>query len=342
MSDRKVIIEAIDEARAAGARYSRAAQTIGLSKRTVERWRKDLRDDGRKTNRFSVNNALSAVERRNVLDTICLPEYMDLSPTQIVPILAENGRYMASEATIYRLMKKEGMRVHRGRARAPERDRPEEFVADGKNQVWTWDISYIASEERGTFYYLYLIVDIWDRCIVGWAIHETESGKLAAALLEQTCITQGVERHTLVVHQDNGAPMISVDFLSVLHQWGTPSYSRPGMSDDNPYSESLFRHLKYHHTYPERFASLSDATEWMKGFQTHYNHEHRHSGIGFVTPMQRRNGEADGLLKRRRDTYTAARSENPGRWSRNSRSWEQPEKVSLNPQNKKKNRRKAA
>lgn len=335
MKERMDITHAIREAQKSGARLKLAAETAGISLRTFERWEKDPSDDHRKDNRFAVTNALTKRERRVIRKTICHPEYMDLNPHQIVAILAEKGRYIGSESTIYRFMRKEGLRVHRGRSRTPERSRPDEFVATAPNQIWTWDISYIASDERGVHYYLYLIVDIWDRCIVGWCIHKRESGKLAARFLRRTCLRHHIPPKSLVVHQDNGKPMTSSAFLTCLAYWGKPSYSRPGVSDDNPYSESLFKHLKYNHRYPVRFEAMQAAKDWMTWFEEYYNHSHRHSAIGFVTPAQRRTGQAEAVLSKRRLTYADARSKHPERWSRNTRSWEAPEKVALNPRSKK-------
>jgi len=336
------ITDAIREAQKSGARLRLAADTAGISLRTLERWEKNPSDDRRKDNRFAVSNALSPDERRVIRDTVCLPEFTDLNPHQIVSILAEKGLYIGSESTYYRVMRQEGLRVHRGRSRAPERSRPDEYVASGPNQVWTWDISYLSSEERGVHYYLYLIVDIWDRYIVGWSIHEQESGILAADLLQKACLMHKVSKKSLVVHQDNGTPMTSAEFLSCLASWGKPSYSRPGVSDDDPYSESLFKHLKYNHRYPVRFETMQAAIDWMERFQEYYNHSHRHSAIGYVTPAQRRTGESEAILAKRRLTYAVARAKHPERWSRHTRPWTQPEKVALNPRDKQKTGQDAA
>lgn len=148
--------------------------------------------------------------------------------------------------------------------------------------MWTWDISYIASVERGVHYCLYLIVDIWERYIVGWSIHEQESRILAADLLQKACLMHNVPEKSLVVHQDNGTPMTSVEFLSSLASWGKPSFFRPGVSDDNPYSESLFKHLEYNHRYPVRFETVQSAIDLLKWFEEYYYHSHRHSAIAML------------------------------------------------------------
>lgn len=336
------VLANIAEAEGNGARRSAVCDILGISVRTIERWEKNPSDDGRKNNRIANNNALSREEKDAVIEVACSPEFRDLSPNQIVPILAENGQYLASERTFFRILKKEGLLTHRSRAKAPERKRPDEIIATAPNQVWSWDISYLLSPIRGIYYYLYLILDIWDRSVVGWAVHEKEDGALAADLLNKACISNSVSQNCLTVHQDNGAPMISFEFLAMLSKWGKPSYSRPGVSDDNPFSESHFKTLKYRPNFPERFNSQDDADAWIKKYIHWYNTEHRHSGIGFVTPEQRRCGEDIAILEKRRDTYAKARAEHPERWSGNFRNWNRPTHVILNPRTKKKELHKVA
>ena len=250
--------------------------------------------------------------------------------------------FIASESTFYRFLRKAGLLTHRSKAKAPNRSRPEEISAEAPNQLWSWDISYLLTLSRGVFLYLYLIMDIWDRSIVGWAVHEVESGKLAADLLSETCMRKGVVRGKLTLHQDNGAPMISGEFLAELTHWAQASYSRPGVSDDNPYSESLFRTVKYRPAYPDKFATIEEAIEWIRVFVEWYNTEHRHSAIGYVTPNERRSGADKAKLETRRKTYKAARKNHPERWSGNIRKWGRPEKVTLNPRNNKKDRQAVA
>lgn len=342
MKGRTAILEAVTIACSAGSRLKSACTTVGLTSRTVQRWRKDLRDDGRRENRFQKYNALTRTERKRLIDVACSHEFQDMSPSQIVPILAERGIYIASEPTFYRVLKAAGLLKHRSRARAPERKRPAEFVARAPNQVWTWDISLLLHEVRGVYFYLYVMMDIWDRSIVGWRIEEIQDGTMAAELLNTTCIKAGVEPRQLVLHQDNGGPMVSANFTSMLRRWGAPSYSRPGVSDDNPYSESLFRTAKYRPGYPVRFTSIEHARQWITGFVDWYNTSHRHSGIGFVTPMQRRIGADQEIIAIRKQTYQAAKEAHPERWSGNTRNWKSPEAVLLNPRQKKNRQGKAA
>jgi transposase InsO family protein len=212
----------------------------------------------------------------------------------------------------------------------------ENTVATGSNQVWSWDISYLLCTKKYVYFYLYFIVDIWDRSIVGWKVHESESGDNAANLIYDTTVSHNVGSGDLYLHSDNGAPMISVEYLSTTSLLGIDcSYSRPGMSDDNPYSESLFRTTKYRPGYPERFESIQHARSWISEFVDWYNTEHLHSGIKFVTPIQRRSGEDVELLKTRKATYEIAKKANPNRWSANIRNWDKPECVTLNPRGSK-------
>lgn len=331
MNERARILADFGEAVTAGASCRSAAAVLGVSLRTLQRWRKELRDDGRISNRFAKTNALSPGERSEVIALACSPEFRGLGPNQIVPMLAENGRYLASESTFYRILKRAGLLKHRSASRAPQRSRPDEFIAAKKNQVWTWDITPLRSHTRGVFFRLYLMLDIWDRSVVGWAIHEEELGVHAAALLRETCAREAIDGNDLVVHQDNGGPMISWEFLSALSAWGRPSYSRPGVCDDNPFSESMFKTLKYRPGYPGAFRTIDEARAWVAEFVEWYNLHHRHSGIGHVTPMQRRCGEDIAILERRRETYAAARAAHPERWSGEARAWRRPDVVYLNP-----------
>jgi len=341
MSARVHILEAVSEAQRAGATRTAAAQAVGVTLRSLQRWETSPRDDGRRNNRFAHSSALEQAERTEVVSIACSPEFRDRSPKQIVPALADKGRYVASESTFYRILRQAGLLVHRGKARVPERERPDELTATAPNQVWTWDISYMISFCRGVYFYLYMMVDIWDRSIVGWSVHECEAGHLGAELLNASCRQQGV-RGDIVVHQDNGAPMISSEFLAALCVWGRPSYSRPGVSDDNPFSEALFRTLKYCPEYPGSFETIQHARAWSERFVDWYNNKHLHSAIGFVTPMQRRRGEDIDILAARREVYAAARQRHPERWSGAIRRWESPRAVTLNRRHGKKTGQKKA
>lgn len=250
-----------------------------------------------------------------------------------MPQLADGGEFLASESTIYRLLRAEGQLAHRGRARPAAHHRPKELVATAPNQVWSWDITYLPSLIRGKFFYLYMIVDVFSRKIVGRAVHDAESELHAAALVAATCATEGVRRDQLVVHSDNGRPMKGATMLATFQQLGVaPSFSRPGVSDDNPYSEALFRTMKYRPDYPSKpFASIDHAAAWVDRFVRWYNQVHLHSAIGFVTPDQRHCGDDFTVLEHRSTVYEVARRRNPRRWASKTRSWRRVGVVKLNP-----------
>jgi putative transposase len=329
-----MILELIDEAMRAGARPARACSELGLSLRTVQRWRAPgCGEDGRAGPKTRPANSLSSAERRKVLATVNSAEYRDLSPKQIVPQLADKGSYLASESTMYRLLRAEGQLAHRGPAKAPVRHALKEHVATGPNQVWSWDITYLRAPVKGSFYYLYMIEDVWSRKIVGWAVHDEETMDRAAQLMRETCMKSGVNASGLVLHSDNGSPMKGSTMLATLQRLGVvASFSRPAVSNDNPYSEATFRTMKYRPGYPRRpFASLEQARAWVAGFVGWYNREHRHSGIRFVTPEERHAGRDVAVLARREAVYEQARRRRPERWARSTRNWKPVGDVSLNP-----------
>ena len=259
-----------------------------------------------------------------------------MPPCQIVPALADEGTYIASESTMYRILREEKMLNHRGRSQKPgKHGKPTSYEATAPNQVWTWDITYLAGGVKGLFYYLYLIVDLFSRDIVGWEVWEEESADHASELIQKTCLAQHrLTTAPLVLHSDNGSPMKGATMLETLYALGiTPSNSRPRVSNDNPYSESLFKTLKYRPNYqPKGFGSLEDAREWCRGFVDWYRHEHHHSGIQFLTPAERHAGKSEEILAGRHKVYEAAKSIHPERWNgRNTRDWSNIERVYLNP-----------
>jgi putative transposase len=281
------------------------------------------------------SNKLSDAERSRVLAVCNQPEYASAPPSQIVPRLADEGQYLASEATFYRVLNEAGQLNHRGRSKEVKRSKPPTtHIATGANQVWSWDISYLPSNVRGLYHYLYLIEDIYSRKIVGWEVHSGEAGELAAELMQRTVIAEQCFRKPLVLHSDNGSPMKSYALQSKLYDLGiTPSHSRPRVSNDNAYSESLFRTLKYCPQWPSQgFDSLDAARDWVKNFVNWYNVEHRHSRIKFVTPAQRHRGEDKAILKKRHSIYELAKSRMPERWSKNTRDWSPIGDVALNPE----------
>lgn len=328
-----MIRELIDEAVRAGARLKRACEVVGISVRTLQRWAlPGGEEDGREGPRRAPKNRLGEAEREKIVSTANAPEHKDLSPKQIVPRLADQGVYLASESTFYRVLRAKDLLAHRERSRPPA-PRPKEHVATGPNEVWSWDITWLPAALRGTFFYLYLVEDIWSRKIVGWSVETEESMEHGARLLAETARREGVSPDQLVLHSDNGGPMKGATMLATLQRLGiVPSFSRPRVSDDNPFPESLFRTLKYRPEYPSRpFASIEDARTWVAGFVHWYNTQHLHSALRFVTPEDRHAGREATMLEGRREVYERARRRRPERWARGIRTWEPVGDVTLNP-----------
>lgn len=334
MPQREQILALIGDACAQGARHANACAVLQLSERTVQRWRANPQGDQRGEGVRVPHNKLPATQRESILDIVNSPAYRDLPPSQIVPRLADEGTYLASESTLYRLLREAQQLSHR-LASAPRRhQRPAPLVATAPNQLYSWDISYLPSLVHGMFFYLYFFIDIYSRKIVGWQVHDRECSVYAAALLKDIGAREGILPDQLTVHSDNGAPMKGVSMLSMMQMLGiVPSLSRPGVSDDNPYSEALFRTVKYAPVYPGYFHSLADAREYFEKFVRWYNNDHRHSGIKFVTPAQRHRGEDEGILHHRKQVYEAAKAKYPARWNgRATRNWDHITSVQLNPE----------
>lgn len=329
-----MIVELVEEAVSAGAREGRACKVAGIAARTLARWRasKEGKDRRRGPTTPSAHR-LSEAERKRVLDVVNSPEFRDLSPKQIVPRLADRGEYIASESTIYRILREEGLLTHRERSRPRGASKPKPHVARGPNQVWSWDITYLRSPIRGAYFYLYLVVDIWSRKIVGWEVHEQERSDLAAALIEATLLLEKVDPNQIALHADNGPSMKGSTMLATLLRLGVAaSFSRPNVSDDNPYSEALFRTLKYSPAYPRKpFASVEQARAWVARFVRWYNNEHLHSGIRFVTPEDRHQRRDTRILAKRSVVYADARKRTPRRWTGATRNWKPILAVHLNP-----------
>jgi putative transposase len=335
--DRRQAIELIDEAVAAGARQARACAALGLSLRTVQRWTRDggVGEDRRPhAERSTPPNALGEAERGEVLAVCNSPEHASLPPSQIVPRLADQGIYLASESTFYRVLRDHDAQHHRGRAKAPRAPAPPpSHTADGPCQVWCWDITYLPGPVRGQFFYLYLILDLYSRKIVGWEVHAQENSAYSSALVERAVLGAGCIDRPLILHADNGSPQTGSTLMATLERLGiTPSHSRPRVSDDNAYAETLFRTLKYRPAYPAKgFADLAAARTWVLEFVRWYNTEHRHSALRFVTPEQRHSGADVVILVQRQALYEQAKAERPERWSGAVRDWSRPGAVTLNP-----------
>lgn len=334
--DRQSAVELIQEVVAAGAPASKACAELAITLRTYQRWTHEggVKADARpQAARPTPANKLSAQERQEILDICNQHEYASLPPAQIVPKLADEGRYIASEASFYRVLREADQLQHRGKARAPRRVKPKSYAASAPNQVWSWDITYLATTVLGMFFRLYLVMDIYSRKIVGWEVHESETAKHAAVLIGKACLAEGVHVSGLVLHSDNGAPMKAATLLATLQRLGiVPSFSRPSVSNDNPYSESLFGTLKYIPAFPDQpFESLEAARAWVATFVHWYNEHHQHSAIRFVTPAARHSGQEQAILENRKAVYEAAKQRNPQRWSGETRNWDPVGIVWLNP-----------
>jgi transposase InsO family protein len=341
LEDRHRTVQWLEAACREGARFKRACEVAGIDARTVQRWKAGDglgRGDGRpQAIRPTPAHALSAEERHRILEVANEPRFAELPPARIVPMLADEGTYIASESSFSRVLRAHGQVRHRGRAKAPQRRRaPSTHVATAPRQLWCWDLTFLASQVLGQWFYLYLILDVYSRKIVGFEVHETDSADHAVDLLRRTALSEGI--HTLerkpILHGDNGATIKATTVLAMLHWLGIkPSYSRPRVSDDNAFVESLFRTAKYRPQFPAcGFADLEAARAWASQFVAWYNHQHRHSGIRFVSPAQRHAGHDHEILARRHVLYTQARESNPRRWARHTRNWTPVATVTLNPE----------
>ena len=341
LEDRQTRVRHIEAAHAAGARVRPACEVAGITVRTLQRWKARggllIGDQRPQAERPRPAHALSEAERARILAVANEPRFADQPPARIVPALADEGRYIASESSFQRVLRAHGQTGHRGRARAPQPSRaPTTHVATAPGQVWCWDMTYLPTPVQGQWFYLYLILDLYSRKIVGWEIHERDDADHAVHLLRRTALAEGV--HAMfdkpVLHGDNGSTLKATTVLAMLHWLGVkPSYSRPRVSDDNAYVESLFKTAKYRPEFPARgFDNLEAARAWGHDFVHWYNFKHRHSGIRYVTPAQRHALEDQAILAARHQTYLEARERNPARWSGRTRDWSPIGPVTLNPE----------
>ena len=336
--DRRQAVKLITEACDAGARKHKACEIMEIDLRTFQRWTREneVRSDKRSaTRRPEPHNKLSPEERQQVLDTCHQPEFASSPPSQIVPQLADRGEYLASESSFYRILREADEQHHRGRSRASRKVAlPTSFCATGPNQVWSWDITWLPGPIHGLFFYLYMIIDIYSRKVVGWEVYSQELSEYASIVLRRAILAENCIFQPLVLHADNGSPQKGSDLKATMEALGVhPSYSRPRVSDDNPYSEAIFRTCKYRPNYPNKgFVDIEKARLWVSDFVDWYNKEHHHSGIKFVTPNQRHAGEDIEILAKRKEVYESAKALNPQRWSGDTRNWEPIKEVWLNPE----------
>lgn len=260
--------------------------------------------------------ALTAAERQEVLEVLHSQRFVDLAPAEVHAILLDEGRYLCSEATMYRLLRTVHGQVAERRRHAvhPPRVRPE-LVAHGPNQCWSWDITKLTGPAKWTYYYLYSIIDIYSRYTVGWMVATRESKELAERLLADTIAKQRIDPGQLTIHADRGSSMASKPVAFLLADLGvTKSHSRPHVSNDNPFSEAQFKTLKYRPDFPDTFGSLEDARAFCSAFYRWYNHDHRHSGIGMHTPFDVHHGHAGAVRQARADTLDLAYATRPDRF----------------------------
>ncbi|NMD71241.1 IS3 family transposase [Bacillus sp. DNRA2] len=335
-SDRALAVELIREANQHGARLAEACRELNISVRTYERWISEggIKEDQRPlVIRPEPKNKLTPEEKQEILEVVKKEEFAHLPPSQIVPKLADQSIYIASESSFYRVLRFEFMQNHRGRSKRPERKLPESYLATKPNQVWTWDITWVPGPIKGAYYRLYMIIDIFSRKVVGWEVWESEDAVYAEELVKKTVISERIAGEPLVLHSDNGSPMKAATFQALLEKLGIQSsYSRPRVSNDNPYSEAMFRTMKYRPDYPFKgFDTLESARIWAAKFVYWYNVEHQHSGLKFVTPHQCHTGEYIEVLEKRKEIYEEAKLKHPERWSRSTRDWTAHNSVALNP-----------
>lgn len=337
--DRQKLVSAIEQAQSNGARLKPACAIVGIDARTFQRWKSRGIEADRRPGSLhpSPAHALSGDEKARIVETCNQPRFAELSPGQIVPILADEGSYLASESSFRRVLSDVGQNTRRGRSDAPKPMRaPTTHVATAPGQVWCWDVTWLASRVKGVWFYLYVIIDLYSRKIVAWEVHETESGEQAAALVRRAALSEGievkVEKPTL--HGDNGSNLKATTVLAMCYWLGIrTSYSRPRVSNDNAFIESLFRSLKYCPRYPSQgFMDLAQARQWSASFVDWYNTKHRHSALRFVTPQERHQGLDKSVLAARHALYLNAKEANPRRWTKGIRNWTPIGPVALNPE----------
>ena len=292
-----------------------ACRALGASRASVYRRRRPPRVREPRPRR-PPPRALSDTERAGVLEQLNSPRFVDSSPAQVWATLLDEGTYLASERTMYRLLASEHgpARDRRAQLTHPPYARPE-LLASGPNELHTWDITKLKGPAKWTYYYLYVILDVYSRYVVGWTVQHAESAQVAKALIAQVCDQQKIAAGQLTVHADRGSSMTSKPVAFLLADLGVlKSHSRPYTSTDNPYSEAAFKTLKYRPDFPASFGSINHAREHCRLFFDHYNHAHRHSGIGMMTPASVHHGQAETVHAARSVVLNAAYAANPDRF----------------------------
>ena len=283
-----------------------ACRALGVPRASF--YRRQRPAPGHQQPRPTPARALRASERAHVLGVLASPRFVDRSPAEVVATLLDEGRYLCAERTMYRILAaNQPVRERRNQRSHPCYTKPA-LVATGPNQTWSWDITRLRGPKRWTSFYLYVLLDIFSRYVVGWMVADRENAALAATLIEETCLKQGIEPQVLTLHSDRGAPMTSKCTAQLLADLGvTRSLNRPQVSDDNPFSEAQFKTLKYHPGFPGRFEDITAAIAFCRSFFPWYNTEHRHAGIAMLTPDDVHHHRAPDVLAKRGRTYPASR-----------------------------------
>jgi len=290
-----------------------ACEALGVSRATLYRRRRQPVRESRP--RPKPHRALGCDERQRVLDELCCRRFMDKAPAAVWATLLDEGKYYCSVRTMYRVLAEQGeVRERRNQLRHPSYQKPE-LLATVPNQVWSWDITRLLGPAKWSYFYLYVILDIYSRYVTGWMVAHRESAILAQRLIGETCSKQGIRPGQLTIHADRGASMRSKPVALLLSDLGvTRTHSRPYVSSDNPYSESQFKTLKYCPQFPDRFGSIEHSRRFCVAFFKYYNSEHRHSGIGLMTPAAVHYGRSEEIREARQETLLAAYRRHPERF----------------------------
>lgn len=314
-----------------------ACQALGLPRSSFYRAREmETRLKAAETKAAQPPRALGEAEKSTVRQLLNSERFQDLAPREVYATLLDEGQYLCHWRTMYRILEEhDEVRERRNQLRHPNHPKPE-LLATGPNQVWSWDITKLLGPVKWTYYYLYVVLDIFSRYVVGWMVADREAAALARELVGQTCLKQGIQAEQLTLHADRGSPMIARSLAMLLADLGvTKTHSRPHVSDDNPYSEAQFKTLKYRPDYPERFGCQIDARAWSRDFFDWYNHEHHHSGLGLLTPADVHYGRAEEIIHQRQQVLQAAYQKNPERFVQGPpKPPELPTEVWINPPKK--------
>jgi putative transposase len=291
-----------------------ACEALGVPRSNLYRRRRPATDRQSQA-RPAPPRALSPAEQTQVRDTLNSERFRDLAPREVYATLLDEGQYYCCWRTMYRILAQHAeVRERRDQLRHPAYTKPE-LMATGPKQVWSWDITQLRGPSKGLYYYLYVILDIFSRYVVGWMMAERQTAALAQQMITETCAKQAIEGGCLTIHADNGGAMTAKPIALLLADLGvTKSHSRPHVSDDNPYSEAQFKTLKYHPEYPERFGSLADARAWARRFFGWYNDEHHHTALGLLTPADVQHGRTAAVLAKRQEVLQRAYEAHPERF----------------------------